>query len=64
MFIWTDEWLLLGFGESGICKISFHFFFCPSLLLLLVFLILLFLVQFFCKKKLLLKRQTGILVTV
>lgn len=64
MFIWTDEWLLLGFGESGICKISFHFFFCPSLLLLLVFFILLFLVQFFCKKKLLLKRQTGILVTV
>lgn len=64
MFIWTDEWLLLGFGESGICKISFHFFFSPSLLLLLVFLILLFLVQFFCKKKLLLKRQTGILVTV
>lgn len=63
MFIWTDEWLLLGFGESGICKISFHFFFSPSLLLL-VFLILLFLVQFFCKKKLLLKRQTGILVTV
>lgn len=29
MFIWTDEWLLLGFGESGICKISFHFFFLP-----------------------------------
>lgn len=62
MFIWTDEWLLLGFGESGICKISFLFFF-PSLLLLILFSILLFLVQFFCKKKLLLKHQIGILVT-